>query len=133
MDLGMLQQLFSQGNMGPGGLAGQLAGAAGAPGGAGAMAGALAGGQQPMGPLAELMQNPGMMQLLQAKMGGQGMDPRAMAAQRLMGQDQQPQMPPGMMTPQMNPANMGMGRPSGVDYMAQGGGLPKRQLVNRGY
>lgn len=109
------------------------------------MAGALAGGQQPMGPMAALMQNPGFQQMMQAKMGQMGgmppgMDPKMMAAQHFMGQGQgqgpQQMMNPGMMTPQMNPANAGMGMPrtprmggGNMGYAAQGGGVQPRRIV----
>lgn len=117
-----LSQMFGQGNMTPGGMAGQLAGAAGAGGGMGGMAGALAGGMQGPGAMDQLMQNPQFMQMAMQRMMGQG-------------QGQQPQMP---MPAPMQGMGMGGMRPPHQPgmmqgYMAQGGGLGQRRMARGGY
>lgn len=146
MDMGFLSQLFGQGNMNPGGMAGAMGGMRGAQGSPGALAGGMAAGVQPPGIMSQMMSDPGFQQMLQAKFG-QGMpggDPKMASAQALMGmgQPQQPGGMQGMMQPPQGPSMLGMPRPTprpggmGMGgqqgYMAQGGGVQPRQLIGRG-
>ena len=89
------------------------------------------------------MQDPGIMAQLQQALAGGGQTNPALQQQlsmasALMQQNQQPQTQQQAAMPMMG---QGMGRPqmpgqmsgSGPNYLAQGGGITNRKIVNRSY
>lgn len=145
MDFSMLAGLMGGGAgaaMQPGGMGQAMMQGAAQPGfGLGQ---SLVQGQMPgMAQMAQPTQDPGIMaQLQQAFAGGGQMNPQLQQqlgmASALMQQNQQPQAQQQAAMPMMG---QGMGRPqmpgqmsgSGPNYLAQGGGITNRKIVNRSY